>query len=142
MKDAFAEDSVGAEPHHLSVEECWERLEQQTLGRLVTHAADEIDIFPVNYAVENKTLLVKTAPGTKLLELTIHPEVVFEIDYVTPPLAYSVVVKGTASELQRSDEIEEAERRGPLGLLPQLRYRWVRITPISLTGIAFEPAVS
>ena len=64
----------------LTDEQCWERLAQQELGRLVTHVGDILDIFPVNYVVDGASLLFRTAEGSKLFELTINDEVLFEVD--------------------------------------------------------------
>ncbi|TAJ46302.1 MAG: pyridoxamine 5'-phosphate oxidase family protein [Herbiconiux sp.] len=119
-------------------EECWQRLSENTLGRLVVNAAGEIDVFPVNYVVSDDVLYLRTAPGTKLLELTIHPHVVFEIDHVDAGSAYSVVVKGSAEELHQQDEIDAADSLPLVPLLPTLKYRWVRIRPTTLTGRAFR----
>ena len=87
----------------LSEEECWERLSANSLGRLATAVAGNPDIFPVNYYADGKSLLIRTAPGTKLLELTIHHDVAFEIDGYTDDEAWSVIVKGAASELEKPD---------------------------------------
>lgn len=122
----------------LTKEECWKRLSENTLGRLGLHTAGEIDIFPVNYVAVNDVLYIRTAPGTKLLELTVHPEVAFEVDHVDETFAYSVVVKGTAEELQHQDEIDWADSLPLVPLVPTLKYRWVRIRPTLLTGRTFR----
>ncbi|WP_368496179.1 pyridoxamine 5'-phosphate oxidase family protein [Herbiconiux sp. A18JL235] len=133
------DDTIDA-MHILDDHECWERLRENSFGRLVVNAAGEIDVFPVNYVGADDALYLRTAPGTKLLELTIHPEVVFEIDCVDDGSAYSVVVKGTAEELQKQSEIDEAEALPLVPLLPTLKYRWVRIRPTTLSGRAFRRA--
>lgn len=122
----------------LSEQECWERLSENTLGRLVLLAAGEIDVFPVNYVVTDGRLYLRTAPGTKLLELTVHPEVVFEIDHVDEVSAYSVVAKGVAEELQHQVEIYRADSLPLVPFLPTLKYRWVSIRPRVLSGRAFR----
>ncbi|WP_291048497.1 pyridoxamine 5'-phosphate oxidase family protein [Herbiconiux sp.] len=122
----------------LSEQECWQRLSENTLGRLVVNAGGEIDVFPVNYVVSDGVLYLRTAPGTKLLELTIHPDVVFEIDHVDDRAAYSVVVKGPAEELQQQSEIDTADALPLVPFLPTLKYRWVRIRPATLSGRAFQ----
>ncbi len=131
------DDTIGI-AHTLSDEECWQLLGENAFGRLVLHAAGEIDVFPVNYVVTEGTLYLRTAPGTKLLELTIHPDVVFEIDHVDDTSAYSVVLKGSAEELQSQDEIDLADSLPLVPFLPTLKYRWVRIRPTTLTGRAFQ----
>lgn len=51
-----------------------------TLGRLVTTVGGWTEIFPVNYVVQHKTLLFRTAEGTKLLTAVLNENVVFEAD--------------------------------------------------------------
>ena len=45
----------------LPVHECWELLGSLALGRLVTYADGQPDIFPVNYVVQRRTVLFRTA---------------------------------------------------------------------------------
>src|SRR5690606_25077506 len=78
----------------LDERECWELLELAPIGRIALAAGGEIDIFPINFAVHAGCLWFRTAPGTKLLELTINPSVAVEIDGWDEGEAYSVVVKG------------------------------------------------
>src|SRR5690606_21503704 len=99
----MAEPTDGVEM--LDERECWELLEQAPLGRIALAAAGEVDIFPINFAVHDGALWFRTAPGTKLLELTVHPRVALEIDGWDDEKAYSVVVKGVAERLEHGSEI-------------------------------------
>ncbi len=126
--------------NELSAEECWTKLEGTSMGRLATAVAGAVEIFPVNYYADGKTLLMRTAPGTKLLELTIHHDVAFEIDGYTDDEAWSVVVKGVAVELESQSEIEDADRQPLVPWIPTLKYRYVRITPLALSGRHFRRA--
>jgi hypothetical protein len=122
----------------LSEEECWERLGAAPYGRIAAAAAGEVDIFPVNHAVDAGTIVFRTAAGTKLLELTIRRNVAFEVDGYTDADAFSVVVKGTAEEFDRQGEVYAAERLGVEPWAPEEKDRWVRITPTEVSGRAFE----
>ena len=101
----------------LDDDECWELLELAPMGRIALAAGGEIDIFPINFAVHDGALYFRTAPGTKLVELTVNPQVALEIDGWDAGEAYSVVVKGEAERLEhayddierRIDELAEAE---------------------------------
>jgi len=124
----------------LSDSECWQRIVSAPYGRIAAGAAGEIDIFPVNHAVDNHTIVFRTAPGTKLLELTIHAHVAFQVDGFTDADAFSVVVKGRAEELERSWDIEHAERLGIEPWAPEVKDRWVRITPTEVHGRMFQRA--
>jgi nitroimidazol reductase NimA-like FMN-containing flavoprotein (pyridoxamine 5'-phosphate oxidase superfamily) len=122
----------------LTDEQCWERLEQQELGRLVTHVGDILDIFPVNYVVDGAGILFRTGQGSKLFELTINDEVIFEVDDHTEADAWSVIVRGRAHPLETSAEVERADGLRLKPWIPTLKYIYVRIEPTSMTGRAFN----
>jgi nitroimidazol reductase NimA-like FMN-containing flavoprotein (pyridoxamine 5'-phosphate oxidase superfamily) len=124
----------------LSDEQCWERLRGQELGRLVTHVGDVLDIFPVNYVVDGESLLFRTAQGSKLFELTVNDEVLFEVDDHTDTDAWSVILRGRAHPLDSSAEVERADGLGLRPWIPTLKYTYVRVEPTSLSGRAFERA--
>ena len=126
--------------HVLSDQECWERLRAQELGRLVTHVGDVLDIFPVNYVVDEGSLLFRTAEGSKLVELTVSSEVLFEVDDHTEADAWSVVVRGQAHPLDTSAEVERADTLGLKPWIPTLKYVYVRIDPASVSGRSFHRA--
>ncbi|MCR2812610.1 pyridoxamine 5'-phosphate oxidase family protein [Microbacterium sp. zg.Y1090] len=124
----------------LSDDECWERLETQKLGRLVTHVGGVLDIFPVNFVVDEKSLVFRTAPGSKLFELTVSDEVLFEVDDHTDDDAWSVVVRGHAHVLDTYDQVAAADKLPLHPWIPTLKYHYVRIAPTSLSGRAFVRA--
>ena len=124
----------------LTEEQCWEHLRGHELGRLVTHVGDVIDIFPVNYIVDEQSLLFRTAEGSKLFEIMIRSDVLFEVDDHTDTEAWSVVVRGRAAPLETSAEVERADTLGLKPWIPTLKYVYVRISPESLTGRAFNRA--
>ena len=124
--------------HVLSDEECWERLAQQELGRLVTHVGDVLDIFPVNYVVDGTGILFRTGQGSKLFELTINDEVLFEVDDHTDTEAWSVIVRGRAHPLETSADVQRADGLGLKPWIPTLKYIYVRIEPTRLSGRAFQ----
>lgn len=117
--------------------ECWERIARAPYGRIVTTAAGEIDIFPVNHGVDRFSIVFRTAPGTKLLELTISRQVVFEVDGIDGDEAFSVVVKGEADQFDRPADVARAEQIGITPWAPGKKDRWVRITPRDIQGRAF-----
>jgi len=121
----------------LDVEDCWQVLNANELGRIAASAGDSIDIFPVNYAVDDHAILFRTAPGTKLLELAINDRVAFEIDGHDETTAWSVVVKGHAERVERQSEMDAAEKLGLTPWIPTLKYRWVRIHATEVSGRRF-----
>ncbi|MBY6061582.1 pyridoxamine 5'-phosphate oxidase family protein [Microbacterium esteraromaticum] len=117
---------------------CWELLRTQELGRLVTHVGDVVDVFPVNYVVDGEGILIRTAPGTKLLELTVNADVLFEVDHHTDTEAWSVIMRGRATALESEADIERAENAGLRPWIPTLKRVFVRIEPTRISGRAFR----
>src|SRR5246500_1085119 len=93
----------------LSETECWDLLGREALGRLVTCVDGQPEIFPVNFVVQRRTILFRTAEGTKLVSTAINNHVVFEADDHNVAEGWSVIVKGTARSLRTNEEIEDAE---------------------------------
>jgi nitroimidazol reductase NimA-like FMN-containing flavoprotein (pyridoxamine 5'-phosphate oxidase superfamily) len=122
---------------HLSEDEAWSFLESQEVGRLALYAGGVIDIYPITYVVDHRTLVFLTSPGTKLVELTVNDHVAFEIDHYDDHIAKSVIVHGVAQRLETMAEIEAAEALPLTSLIPTTRTRYVRITPSSVSGRLF-----
>ncbi len=121
----------------LTPEECWEMLRQEEFGRLAFRLVDEVHITPINYAVQEGSLLFRTAEGNKLLAVAMGSEVAFEIDRYDEEWARSVVVRGTARSLPE----DEAHRADNVRLRPwttTLKYNVVEIQPKIVSGRAFE----
>lgn len=116
----------------------WELLGQHEVGRLVTHVGDVIDIFPVNYVVDAGTILFRTAEGSKLFELTVNEDVLFEVDSFTEGEAWSIIVRGHARRLDTTAEIEHADSLPLKPWIPTLKHNYVRIEPATLSGRAFR----
>ena len=124
----------------LTVAECWRLIAGQELGRLVSHVGDVLDIFPVNYVTDDETIVFRTAEGSKLFEVMVNDEVLFEVDDHTDTDAWSVVVRGSAHALQTSAEVERADQLPLKPWIPTLKYVYVRIEPSSLSGRSFQRA--
>ena len=121
----------------LEADECWLYLSREDVGRLATDFGGEIDIFPVNYYADGSSILIRTAPGTKLLALSEHALVAFEVDSHTGDSAWSVVVKGHGRQLETKQEIAAAEQAPFSSWTPQLGYRFARIEPTGISGRTF-----
>lgn len=118
----------------LSAADSWDLLGTQQLGRVVVSISGRIDIFPVNFVTHDGKVLFRTAAGTKLVELTIQDEVVFEADNVSTDSAWSVVVHGTARRLETSSELAAAEELDLHSWIPTLKDHYVEITATEITG--------
>ena len=135
-----------AEPTtRISTEECWEFLQRHELGRLAFHLADEVHITPINYAVDHdpvtghRSLLFRTAEGTKLLGVVMNPDVAFEVDELVAETAASVIVRGRARRLEE----DEAHRAENVPLRPWVdtpKWDVVEIEVTDISGRHFELA--
>ena len=121
----------------LPLDECWELLRAHAMGRLAFHLADQVHITPINYVVDKDTLLLRTAEGSKLLGITMNQDVAFEIDQYDEDHATSVVVRGTARELE-GDEADIAEQLPLRPWVPTAKFSIVEIKPTEITGRKFR----
>lgn len=124
----------------LGTEECWELFRTHEVGRLAVSITNHPDIFPLNYAVDGETIVWRTAPGTKLAAAVLGTAVAFEIDGYDPDAgdAWSVVLKGTAEQIDGWLDKDRAER---LPLFPwnaAPKFEFVRIVPEEVTGRRFH----
>jgi uncharacterized protein len=122
----------------LTEDESWHYLGSAALGRLVTTFAGEPEIFPVNYVVQERTVLFRTAEGTKLFSAVASNTVVFEADDHDVSQGWSVIVRGRAKMLRTAPDVAKAERAQliPWTGMPKIHY--VRLTPSEITGRQFR----
>ena len=59
-------DSRNLPIENLSFDDCWELLANDMVGRLAIVVDEHPEIFPVNYAVHLRSIVFRTAPGSKL----------------------------------------------------------------------------
>ncbi len=64
----------------LNEDESWSLLSSVSLGRLVTILGGQPEIFPVNFVAQRRTVLFRTAQGTKLFSAVMSGRVAFEAD--------------------------------------------------------------
>jgi hypothetical protein len=133
---AEASSEVQVLEHH----ECWDMLRTVSVGRLAILADGRPDIFPINYTVDGGTLVFRTGEGTKLAGSSKGAAVALEADGVDPDtgLAWSVVVKGTADVVTRTEEVLETTQLYLFPWQAGKKDAFVRITPDSITGRRFK----
>ena len=121
----------------LTAEECWAILRTEEFGRFAFRLVDEVHITPINYAVDQDTLLFRTAEGSKLLSVAMGSAVAFEVDQYDEEWARSVVVRGRTRLLDEHEE-HRAENVPLRSWVPTLKYNVVEIIPEVVSGREFH----
>jgi len=123
---------------HLSTAECWTLIEEGSFGRLAVVGLDSIpDVFPVNYTVHDGSIYIRSAPGSKLRAIAVHPAAAFELDGEDAGLRWSVVLRGTARRLAFDKEIRESGVQALVSSSPTAKYNYIAVTPSSVSGRRF-----
>ena len=121
---------------YLNASTCWKLLTSTPVGRVAVINDSAPEIYPVNFVVDDKTIVFRTDSGNKLRGLSRIPLVCFEIDGidVDESTGWSVLVKGRAQEIDHPDD------RRRVAQLP-LHYwtfghktHWIRIVPTEVSG--------
>jgi hypothetical protein len=92
----------------------------------------------VNYIVDGDSVVFRTAEGSKLTELTINDDVLFEVDEYSDTDAWSVVIRGHAHRLTTADEVRAADELGLRPWIPTVKYNYVRVRAASVSGRDFR----
>lgn len=118
--------------------QCWDCLGESGIGHLALRAQPVgVDIKPINYLIHDRQLYFRSAPGTKLEELVLHPHVAVQVEQWHDGLWSSVVLKGRAERLAFDDEILQSGIMGLVTSGPGEKANYVRVTPDEITGRSF-----
>lgn len=126
----------------LTRDECLVLLGTARVGRLGVTIRALPAIVPVNYAMDDDRIVIRSVPGSKLDAATAESVVAFEVDDHDPDGAWgwSVLVQGIAEEVTDPDEIAALRANGlrawayPDGEA----HRWLRIETEVVTGRRFD----
>lgn len=125
--------SAGQHLTELSVAECWRLAAEQQVGRLVWDGQDGLTAVPVNYAVVDQVVLIRTAAYSAITRECDDSVVAFEVDAIDPSTrtGWSVLLRGRA-ELATADAGDVSSLVGPWpeGLKPV----HLRLDPHLVTG--------
>jgi hypothetical protein len=116
---------------------CERHLRTEEVGRIALDVDGHPEIFPVNYAVDDRgDIYFRTAPGTKLHALSHATTIALEIDGLDEKLrvGWSVLVVGTAVHIGLPHELARVES---LPLQPWAtgeKAEVVRLRPTKITG--------
>ena len=118
----------------LDTENCWRLLAGTGIGRLAISVDDGVDIFPLNYLSHDARLYFRSAPGSKIVELTRRPQVAFEVDGRANGAHWSVVVRGSARRLASDPEIEHSGIEALKPWQTGEKFNYFEILPQQLSG--------
>jgi uncharacterized protein len=128
-------------PTQISENECRRLLADHQVGRLAVVVGGQPAIFPVNYVFAQERIVFRTHEGVLLHHAT-RRRVAFEIDGIDEAkrVGWSVLVKGSAYEITRTDDpLSEELRRLPLSpFAPGDKPHWLEIVPVEITGRRLE----
>ena len=132
-----------AELRILDVDECYELLKSQQIGRLGVNAEHYPLIFPVNYGIDRGVIVIRTDEGTKLAAAD-HANVTFEVDAIDGRTrsGWSVLVRGLAEAVTAefgASLIKSTHAAGVEPWAPGERGRWLRLIPHAISGRRIVP---
>ena len=116
---------------------CDRHLRSESVGRVAVVVDGHPEIFPANYAVDEKgDIYFRTDPGTKLAAVATAPTIAFEIDGLDEErnLGWSVLAVGPARWLSTPEQLEHVRT---LNLEPWAageKANAVRVSPTKVTG--------
>ena len=121
-------------------QQCQYLLASKDIGQIAFSVQGEPEIFPLNYAADASTVVIRTGEGTKL-QLAVMLRVAFEVDDwdAATGVGWSVVIKGVAEEITSGiDPFAMALRsRRVVPLAPGVREYWIAVYPGEITGRRF-----
>jgi nitroimidazol reductase NimA-like FMN-containing flavoprotein (pyridoxamine 5'-phosphate oxidase superfamily) len=120
----------------LTDDECRKLLGERHLGRLALVDADGPVILPVNYTLDEGSVVFRTDPGSKLDAAAAGATVAFEVDAADERdrTGWSVVVRGRAGEVSEPADLERLRACRCTSWAPGAKARYVRIRSASVTG--------
>jgi nitroimidazol reductase NimA-like FMN-containing flavoprotein (pyridoxamine 5'-phosphate oxidase superfamily) len=121
----------------LSPTACDRHLRTETVGRIALVVDAHPEIFPVNYAVDERgDIYFRSDPGTKLHALSAAATVGFEIDGLDEErrIGWSVLVVGTAVHIGNPDEIAKVKEMPLEPWAAGEKAEVVRLRPEKTTG--------
>jgi nitroimidazol reductase NimA-like FMN-containing flavoprotein (pyridoxamine 5'-phosphate oxidase superfamily) len=123
----------------LSRDECLHLLATHEFGRLAVSMGEGPPVIrPVNYAFDDRSrsVVFRTAPGSKVHALLNSADAAFEIDGVDEDerTGWSVIIQGVSDVISDPVEVRRLDRLGLKPWTPGRKPRWVRIRARTVSG--------
>ena len=120
----------------LSRGQCLRLLRRSRIGRVIVSVGALPAAFPVNYALLDDDVVIRSAPGTKLSAALDGAVVGVQVDKIDPVLesGWSVLIQGTSSVLSEPEDLERARRLHLRTWAPGDRPYFVRIRSELVSG--------
>jgi transcriptional regulator with XRE-family HTH domain len=129
-------------PHlvDLGPEQSWARLGSAGVGRIVFDSDDGPVALPVNYAVVEESVLLRTAADSAIARIPSQSKVSFEVDQIDEAMAlgWSVLVYATCEHLELAEVATLAEGERPEAWAGGSREHWLRLRSRSIVGRSIE----
>ena len=135
--ESESEGSVAVTLEKLGQGECLQLLATRSVARIGLVVDGRPMVLPVNYALDGRTIVFRTAEGTVLNQAVLQ-EVAVEVDQIDESTytGWSVLVQGVAQDVSEAVDTK-SERLRALSLVtwaPGQRHRWFGVTADSITG--------
>lgn len=133
--DDAAHDHAGMEV--IEFEDCYALMRATSVGRIAFDDGGVPVVLPVNYVIDGRDVLMRTAIGSKLDVAIMRRPVAFEVDEVDEEhgAGWSVLLRGTADTVEEGELIEAARQALPESWAHGVRRtHWIRIRPSEVTG--------
>jgi nitroimidazol reductase NimA-like FMN-containing flavoprotein (pyridoxamine 5'-phosphate oxidase superfamily) len=120
--------------------ECLRLLATTGVGRIAVSVTewDHPVIRPVNYLFDraSQSVLIRTAPGSKLHAILRSTRATFEIDGIGPAgrVGWSVIITGVSEEITNPAELRRIEGLGLEPWAPGRKGHWIRIRVNTVSG--------
>lgn len=116
----------------LTDDECQELLESSHIGRLGLADDDGPLILPVNYCMDDRSVVFRTDAGTKLDVASSGVAVAFEVDGIDPAqrTGWSVLIRGSAAAVVEPDELSRLQQLPLIPWAPGRKPHYVRISGV------------
>jgi uncharacterized protein len=120
--------------------ECLRLLAATGIGRIVISVTEwDIPVIrPVNYVFDesSQSVLIRSAPGSKLHALLRSAKAAFEIDGIDPAgrVGWSVIIHGVSDEITNPAELQRIAGLGLQPWAPGHKGHWIRIRSNTVSG--------